>query len=67
MIDWRNPRCERCHEKREIEWVVFSDIIQDFVCDPCGRAALELRRETTIIALPGSIRVVPYRSERYAQ
>jgi len=67
-MNWHSTVCERCGEKREIAWVVFSNIIQDFVCDACGQAALEIRRKQGYdFTLPGSIRVVSYRSEHYAQ
>jgi len=74
-MNWHNTTCERCGEKREIAWVVFSDIIQDRVCDPCGQVALEIRKERPPLnqlyppyrQVPGAIRVVSFKSERYAQ
>jgi len=58
--------CQRCGERRPFEWVVFSDVITDFVCGPCGEVALELRRAQTSNDHPGSIRVVSYQGAHYA-
>ena len=72
-MDWHNTTCERCGEKCDIAWVVFSDIIQDRVCDSCGQVALDIRRNQSVISgrwpelrLPGAIRVVPFMSSHYA-
>ena len=59
-MNWHNPICERCNEKRPIEWSVSSDIIFMFVCDPCGQAALELKKGQTSNEPFGYIVVIPF-------
>lgn len=53
--------CERCGENRPIKWVIFSDILTDYVCETCGEDALKIKRiQTNTDPYPGRLWVVSY-------
>ncbi len=58
--------CARCGENRAIKWVIFSDIITDYVCGTCGEDALKIKRtQTNTDPHPGRLWVVSYESDHY--